>query len=109
MQQVQNSGPLRVKAIKGFYAVVGGQFGVVNPGDVVDLDRGTASMVLSAKKAELTQDTLKRQENYLPERKKNPPPTQQDQLSSLTKAVESLAALVSQLVSAKAEKGTKAA
>lgn len=79
----------RVKATKGFYATVQGQFGIVNPGDVVDVDRHTAAMVISANKAADTTDAPTRQSTYLPERKRNPRPSTETLLAALVKATES--------------------
>jgi hypothetical protein len=61
---------IRVEALKGFRAVVNGQFGVVNPGDVVEVPLQTAIDLRVAKKAVMTDKDLKRQKDYLPERKR---------------------------------------
>lgn len=80
---------VRVKATKGFYATVAGQFGIVNPGDVVPLDRYTASLVVGAGKARAATADEKetRQASYLPERKRSPKKTTEDLLATLVEAV----------------------
>lgn len=98
MQQANPT--LRVKATKGFFASTGGQFGVVNPGDVVELDKYTASLVLGAGKAQVTTDSLNRQANYLPERKRNPKPKTEDLLAALVKATEANTQAIQALVAA---------
>lgn len=92
----------RVKATKGFYAIVQGQLGIVNPGDVVDIDRHTASMVVSANKAQDTADAPTRQSSYLPERKRNPKPTTETLLAALVKATEANTKAIESLVAAQA-------
>lgn len=90
---------VRVHALKGFYAYVGGQFGVVNPGDVVELDRVVAPMVIATHKAEHSTASLRRDPKYLPERKRNPRPSTEDLLASLVKATEANTLAISALVS----------
>jgi hypothetical protein len=109
--QAASRGPTRVEAVKGFYANVQGVFGVVNPGDVVDLDRDTASIVAANGKATYVEPSrpLRRQASYLPERKRNPSPSQVDLLASLVKATEANTAAIQALVAsqAKSDKGGK--
>lgn len=108
MNSVQTNVPVRVRANKGFYANIQGQYGVVNPGDVVDLDRQLAAMMISANKAvQVPSDTkLVRDTDYKPERLKNPQPTSEDRLDKLQGAVEQLAGLVAQLVATQASAST---
>lgn len=61
---------IRVLARRGFYAHVDGTLGVVNPGDVVELPRQFAMELRAAGKAVSTDKPLKRQADYVPERKK---------------------------------------
>lgn len=103
MQQ-QGAQVVRVKATKGFYATVQGQFGIVNPGDVVDLDRYTASLVAGAGKAVLaSSESPTRAQNYLPERKRNPRRSTEDLLGALVKATEANTQAIQALVAAQAK------
>ena len=61
---------IRVEALKGFRARVGGRMEIVNPGDVVDVEKETAVDLRMAHKAVMTEKDLKRQSSYLPERKR---------------------------------------
>lgn len=119
MLQMQKQGAnhiVRVRALKGFFASTQGQFVQINPGDVVDIDNYTASLVISTSKAEqvdMTSVKTNRQSNYLPERKRNPKPKTEELLSSLvastesnTKAIEALVAAVAALT-AQASQSTK--
>lgn len=86
---------IRVQAQKGFRAHVEGKFGVVNPGDVVEIPKVLAMELRAAGKAFMTDAELKRQKNYLPERKKQPgggDPIAR-QLALLTEAVAALTRL----------------
>lgn len=64
----QQAKMIRVRALKMFKASIEGALPImVNPGDVVDLDRFTAGMLLSAEKAELASDAkLFIQKDYVP-------------------------------------------
>lgn len=94
----------RVKAIKGFYASVAGQFGIVNPGDVVDVDRHTAALVVGAGKAIGAKDeSPSRQQNYVPERKRNPKKSTEDLLGALVKATEANTLAIQALVASQAK------
>jgi len=99
-QSLMNTAPVRVRATKGFYANVNGAFGVVNPGDVVDLDRGIASTVLNKIEVVAPDTKLVRNTSYLPERKRNPKPDSATQIATLTAAVEALTQTVAMLVTA---------
>lgn len=88
MQQVKSQ---RVKVERGFWAnVIAKGFVECYPGDVVEVSVADATMVVAAKKGEFVgaEVALNKQTSYLPERKKNPKPTQQDLLASLVKATE---------------------
>ena len=61
---------IRMQAQKGFRAHIDGKFGIVNPGDVVDVPRPLAMELRAAGKAFMTDADVKRQKEYLPERKK---------------------------------------
>jgi len=91
---------IRVRALKGFRASIGGEFGVVNPGDVVEIPRVLAMEMRAAGKAVMTEDNLKRQKDYLPERKKEGKSADpvSKQLGLLTEAVAKLTQLVGGLV-----------
>lgn len=64
---------IRVEALKGFRASIGGTFGVVNPGDVVEVPLQVAVDLRTAHKAVMTDKELRRQTGYLPERKRAKP------------------------------------
>jgi hypothetical protein len=112
---------IRVRAIRGFYALREGAFGVVNPGDVVDLASPSDAKMLRANgKAEFVDAATvqKRiQVDYLPARKKDPTygkSPQELQMLALSKAVEVLQAgfekqseLITKLLERDAEKPTK--
>jgi hypothetical protein len=87
---------IRVRALKGFRAHVDGTFGIVNPGDVVEVPRALAFEMRAAGKAVMTEDKPLRQTSYLPARKKLD--KAQDpvakQLAMLSEAVATLATLV---------------
>ncbi len=87
---------IRVRAQKGFRAPVDGIFGIVNPGDVVEIPRALAMELRAAGKAVMTEEPLKRQKDYLPERKKaakgGDPVAKQ--LALLSEAVSTLTQLV---------------
>lgn len=95
------SGFQRVKALRGFFAVRQGMFGVVNPGDVVDIVVADAKMLRAADKVEfLTADSeIKVQTNYIPERKKAKDyglSPEARQLALLAEAVNGLQQIVAQ-------------
>lgn len=86
---------VRVRAKKMFKASIGGALPVmVNPGDVVEVDRFMAGMLVQSEKAEVTQEKLFINADYkAPERAPEP----NDQVGLLTKAVESLTRIVQEL------------
>lgn len=110
----------KVRATRGFYAHRAGQFGVVNPGDVVEISNADARMLAAAGKAEFVdkETALKIDPNYLPERKKDPHrlkspierqlALQTEVVTQLKDAVSGLTEIVKSLVAdaakAKAEK-----
>jgi len=83
---------LRVKAKKMFKASIQGATPVmVNPGDVVEVDRYMAGMLVQSEKADLTQDKPHINPDYkAPARAA----AGTDPLSLLTRAVESLTQIV---------------
>lgn len=87
---------IRMRALKGFRASINGEFGIVNPGDVVELPRVLAMEMRAANKAVMVDADLKRQKDYLPERKKAGKAADPvaRQLALLTEAVAKLTALV---------------
>jgi hypothetical protein len=89
---------IRVKAMKGFRAMADGQFGVVNPGDVVVVDRLVALELRAAQKAVMTDEPLKRQKDYVPERKKNARPSDASQIATLSAQVATLTQQVATLI-----------
>lgn len=68
MEQIPDM--VRVRALKGFRAVVKGQYSIVNPGDVVTVAKATAIDLRQANKAVMTDEPEKVQKDYLPERKR---------------------------------------
>lgn len=94
---------IRVRAQKGFRAHVDGAFGVVNPGDVVDVPRALAMELRASGKAVMTEERKQRQVDYLPERKKNPPKDTATQLQVLTETVQALAGAVAALTKKKGD------
>lgn len=106
MQPVQQNIPVRVRATKGFYAHVQGQYGVVNPDSVVDLPRELAAMMVSANKATLVDPSTQ-----LLRAEAKPRPSVVDpsieRLDRLQASVERLAEVVAQLVAAGASKSAK--
>lgn len=94
---------IRVRAIKGFRGVIDNVFGVASPGDVVHVPRALAMELRGAGKAVMTDEQPKRQDNYLPERKKGGrslDPAER-QLKALTVAVETLQKAVEALAAGK--------
>lgn len=101
MQQGQQPAPytglpevVRVRALKGFRAVIDGQMGIANPDDVVDVSRSDAVTLRFGGKAVMVDPSkveVKRQKDYVPERKKNKPlDPHAQQLAALVDAVGSL-------------------
>jgi len=83
---------VRVQAKKMFKASISGALPVmVNPGDVVEVDRYMAGMLVQSEKAELTELKPRINPDYkAPER----PASSADTLSLLTRAVENLTRIV---------------
>ena len=99
---------IRVKVVRGFRGLIDGQFGVANPGDVVEVPRGLAMEMRGAGRAVMTNDDKHRDPKYLPERKRAGLPADpvQAQLAAMTKALEGLQKVVEALTtSAKPAKG----
>jgi len=88
----QHEQKFRVKAKKMFKVSIGGGVPVmVNPGDVVDVDRYMFGMLVQSEKAERTEDKPYINPDYkAPARAAS----SADQLSLLTRAVESLTQIV---------------
>lgn len=61
---------IRVRALKGFRAHVDGRFGIVNPGDVVEVTKEVAVDLRMGQKAVMTDAALHRDKNYMPEHKR---------------------------------------
>ena len=61
---------IRMKALRGFRTQVGGRFSIVNPGDVVEVDKLTAMDLRLANKAISTSDPIKQDASYMPARKR---------------------------------------
>lgn len=95
---------IRVRAIRGFRGLIDGQFGVANPGDVVEVPRALAMEMRSCGRAVMTDAEKSRQKDYLPERKR-PGAAPKDpvaaQLTAMTAALTSLKAVVDKLGAAK--------
>ena len=96
--QIQQRAPVRVRAHKGFFATVNGQFTKVNPGDVLDLEYGIARDVMSKVEPVPPNTPLVRQENYLPERKRNPKPDAGTEIAALRASVDALTKAVTVLL-----------
>jgi hypothetical protein len=105
--QIQAQAAVRVRALKGFYSVVSGTLTQVNPGDVVDLERGIARDVAS--KIELVQPgtPLLKQKDYLPERKRNPKADPAAAITALQSSVDALTQAVTALLQRDATGQTK--
>lgn len=106
--QQQNQGLpdiIRVKVLRGFRGHIDGRFGIAVPGDVVEVPRELALQMRGAHRAVMTEAELKRQTNYLPERKR-PENVAADparaQMVAMTKAFEGLSKVVEKLVAAQA-------
>lgn len=107
----------RVRAIRGFYAHRKGMFGVVNPGDVVDINVADAKMLRASGKADFVDASVseKLDPDYVPARKKDKtyglsPAEKQlavltDMVSALQKSNEQNAELIRSLL---AERGKPA-
>lgn len=93
---------IRVRALRGFRASIDGVLSVVNPGDVVEVPRTLAMEMRAANKAVMTEDPLKRQKDFLPERKKAGKVADPvgRQLTMLTEAVAALTTLVKGMAAA---------
>lgn len=88
---------VRVKALKGFRGLIDGSIGIANPGDVVDVPRDLAISVRFGGKGVMVDPSTEkvRQQNYLPERKKNKPlDPQVAQVAALVDAVNSMQAAI---------------
>lgn len=90
---------MRVKAKKMFKASISGALPVmVNPGDVVEVDRFMAGMLVNSEKADLTDEKPHINPNYkAPERLV----FAADPIALLTRAVESLTKIVQELTGSK--------
>jgi hypothetical protein len=90
-----------VKAKKMFKASVGGALPqMINPGDVVEVDRYMAGMLVQSEKAELTQEKSRIDPNYkAPERAA----FGSDPIALLTRAVDNLTTIVKELVSGRSK------
>lgn len=95
----QQAAVVRVKAKKMFKVSIGGALPVmVNPGDVVDVDRFMAGMLVQSEKAEVTDEKTRINPDYkAPERA----PAQPDTIGLLTRAVENLTRIVQELTGRK--------
>lgn len=98
---------IRVRAIRGFRGVVDGQFGIANPGDVVDVPRALAMEMRACGRALMTNDEKVRNVKYLPERKKPENKALADpvsaQVAAMAKALDALTAVVARLEKAPAK------
>lgn len=101
--QIQSRPPVRVRANKGFFATISGQFSKVNPGDVVDLEYGIARDLVSKIEVVAPNTPLVRQTDYLPERKRNPKPDQATAIAALQASVDALTKAVTMLIEREAK------
>lgn len=87
---------MRIKAKKMFKVSLGGALPVmVNPGDVVEVDRFMAGMMVQSEKADVTQDKLFVNPDYkAPERVS----VSNDPVSLLTRTVENLTRIVQEMI-----------
>lgn len=104
---------IRVKALKGFRGLADGTFGIVNPGDVVDVPRELAFELRAANKAVAVTDERKRVEPAVVAqqrlaRKRAVDPVNA-QLAGLTSAVEALTGAVQVLLKNAEKSGKKEA
>lgn len=101
MQAVQQNVQVRIKATKGFFATVAGQYAEINPGSVVDVPRELAAMMLSSNKAVQVEAStpLVRAE---PKKREVPADPALERLDRLQASIERLSEIVTQLVTAKA-------
>jgi hypothetical protein len=105
--QPQARPPVRVRAHKGFFATVNGQFSKVNPGDVVELEYVVARDAASKVEPVPHTTALLRQENYLPERKRNPKPDPGTEIAALRASVDALTKAVTLLLEREAQPAGK--
>jgi hypothetical protein len=101
---------VRVKALKGFRATADGLFGVVNPGDVVEVTRADFPVLASAGRVVRTDADKVRAPNYIPERKKNGPAKSPElaKLEAIEGVVQGLASTVAALTEALKAQAAKA-
>jgi len=86
-----------VKAKKMFKASVGGALPqMINPGDVVEVDRYMAGMLVQSEKAELTQDKPRINPDYKPPERTA---AASDPIALLTRTVENLTKIVQEFMS----------
>jgi len=93
----QQASVVRVKAKKMFKASIDGAACIMlNPGDVVEVDRFTAGMLIQTQKAEITDEKLCVNKQYVA-----PMKPVADQPSSVWQAIESLTKVVGALATQK--------
>jgi hypothetical protein len=89
---------IRMRALKGFRGQVDGQWGVVAPGDIVDVSRELAMTLRYGQKAVMVEPSTEKKRAagpWIPERKKHPQANPQAaQVAALTDAVVALQAAV---------------
>lgn len=92
MQTAIPSGSSRFSVRRGFYAVRAGQFGLCNPGDVVDINQNDAKMLRAADKGDIVGADVspKLDANYVRAVPAAQPTQQEVQLKLLTDAVLAL-------------------
>lgn len=83
---------IRVQALRGFRGFIDGQFGIANPGDVVEVPRALAMEMRACGRAVMTDKEKHRAKDYLPERKRNGAPADPmaAQVAALTSAVKAM-------------------
>jgi hypothetical protein len=87
---------VRVKAKKMFKAVVEGSLPtMLNPGDVVDVDQFMAGMLIQCEKAELTDEKLRINKDYVATQR--PATAGLDPMGAILRAIESLTGTIGTL------------
>jgi hypothetical protein len=93
----------RVKARKMFKASIAGALPVmVNPDDVVEVDRYMAGMLVQSEKAELTEEKPRINPNYKPPERTAAAGS--DPIALLTKAVDNMSKLLQEIMSDRQKK-----
>lgn len=104
--QQPGGGTVRVRALKGFFATVAGQYSEIHPASVVDVSRELAAMMISSRKAEQVETAVPLSRAAEPKRTVVVDPAI-ERLDRLQASVERLAEVVASLVTAQAAANKK--